>query len=71
MSKPNVLTQIYDAVLQIDAKTNALKTQLTELETKVKPLENLPTQLTGLDTKVSEIQSILTIELPPLPVSLK
>nr|AFS51895.1 DekiORF17 [Dendrolimus kikuchii nucleopolyhedrovirus] len=69
MSKPNVLTQILTAVQDVDAKVDALQTQITELDSKVQSLDldALTTQLTELDTKITDIQSILSGEELPVP----
>ncbi|AAN28152.1 p10 [Rachiplusia ou multiple nucleopolyhedrovirus] len=72
MSKPNVLTQILDAVTETNTKVDSVQTQLNGLEESFQLLDGLPAQLTDLNTKVSEIQSILTGDIvPDLPNSLK
>ncbi|AGA16285.1 p10 protein [Thysanoplusia orichalcea nucleopolyhedrovirus] len=72
MSKPNVLTQILDAVTETNSKVDAVQAQLNGLEESFQLLDGLPAQLTDLDTKVSDIQSILTGDLvPDLPNPLK
>ncbi|AOT85489.1 p10 [Cyclophragma undans nucleopolyhedrovirus] len=75
MSKPNVLTQILNAVQDVDAKVEALQAQVTELDGKVQllDLEAVTAQLTQLDAKITDIQSILNgedlpIPTPPLPL---
>lgn len=67
MSRPNVLTQILSAVQSVDAKVEALETQLVQLDARLQPLENLPAQLTDIDAKVTDIQDILVGEAPPAP----
>nr|AAG40835.1 p10 protein [Hyphantria cunea nucleopolyhedrovirus] len=72
MSKPNVLTQILDAVTETNTKVDSVQTQLNGLEESFQLLDGLPAQLTDLNTKISEIQSILTGDIvPDLPDSLK
>ncbi|QCF61110.1 p10 [Troides aeacus nucleopolyhedrovirus] len=72
MSRPNVLTQILDAVTETNTKVDSVQTQLNGLEESFQLLDGLPAQLTDLNTKISEIQSILTGDIvPDLPDSLK
>nr|AAK11518.1 P10 protein [Bombyx mori nucleopolyhedrovirus] len=72
MSKPNVLTQILDAVTETNTKVDSVQTPVKRAGKNHPAFGRLPAQLTDLNTKISEIQSILTGDIvPDLPDSLK